>query len=268
MTCTKPIEIDGQLSYPCGKCIACRIQRTQEWSIRLMHEDRYWPTSSFLTLTYDEDHLPAGDSLDKEEFKLWLKRFGKSLERPWKYYAVGEYGDDEQFTQRPHYHLIAFGVDREDFKKHPHIKEKHTHATWENGFIDVEMVNYSTIKYVCGYIQKKLYGQMAVEEYGEREHVFALMSNGLGKQYALDNAEKIQKDQCIYFKGREHGVPRAYVKWLNIELDAYSQKNAEETHAELLRRFKIQKTREDDLQSFRLKQMRQREINKEKSHKR
>ena len=46
MRCTKPIRLmhlnhveypDGLL-VPCGKCLACRIARRQEWSMRVIHE--------------------------------------------------------------------------------------------------------------------------------------------------------------------------------------------------------------------------------------
>lgn len=76
MRCEKPIRLIKNLDtakYPeglevaCGKCIQCRIKRRSEWSMRMMLELGYWERSSFITFTYDDDHIPKNASLEKEE---------------------------------------------------------------------------------------------------------------------------------------------------------------------------------------------------------
>ena len=122
MYCVQPITIqvrpDGKalqnLEVPCGKCIGCRIAKRKEWSLRMLHELTYHPQSSFVTLTYDDYHLPPCCSLKKRHLQLFLKRLRKNLgERRIKYFACGEYGGQ---TMRPHYHAILFGsgLTRED----------------------------------------------------------------------------------------------------------------------------------------------------------
>lgn len=56
------------MDFPCGKCLACRIARTREWAVRIMHEMSEWEDSVFLTLTYDDDHIPDDQSLKKKTF--------------------------------------------------------------------------------------------------------------------------------------------------------------------------------------------------------
>ena len=56
MVCQHPINLGGQ-TFPCGRCVACKIQRTSQWTLRLMHELDYHITSSFVTLTYDDAHV-------------------------------------------------------------------------------------------------------------------------------------------------------------------------------------------------------------------
>lgn len=63
MNCTHPRTVRNPntrkwMDVPCGHCIACRIAKTKEWTIRLMMENDCWKESCFLTLTYDDDHLP------------------------------------------------------------------------------------------------------------------------------------------------------------------------------------------------------------------
>lgn len=43
---------------PCGKCEACRNRKAFAWSKRLELEEHCWKYTAFVTLTYDDDHLP------------------------------------------------------------------------------------------------------------------------------------------------------------------------------------------------------------------
>ena len=79
MYCVQPITIQvpikgikafQDLEVPCGRCIGCRIAKRKEWSLRMLHELTYHPQSSFITLTYDDYHLPTDNSLKKRQFLL------------------------------------------------------------------------------------------------------------------------------------------------------------------------------------------------------
>ena len=82
-----------------------------------MHEAQLHEHSCFVTLTYDEAHLPAGLSLDHRHFQLFMKRFREhALPAKIRFYMCGEYGD---INGRPHYHALVFGhfpVDRVFFR--------------------------------------------------------------------------------------------------------------------------------------------------------
>lgn len=218
VTCTKPIEINGQLDYPCGKCMACRIQRTQEWGTRLMHENQYHEHSIFLTLTYDEKHIPENGSLRKKELQDFIKRVRSDLHPlKIKHYSVGEYGEQ---TERSHYHLIIFGLqDNEETKKL-------IQQNWPKGLIHIGTVTIDSARYVAGYIQKKLYGKLAQQTYTVRgrEPPFMLCSQGLGKAWAVENRTYLMNNQGLTINGVQHGVPRYYVKILDLDLTAGSEK--------------------------------------------
>ena len=145
MQCTHPIRLGEGFVVPCGRCMACRVKRTEEWATRILHELSYWDCATFLTLTYDDDNVPIDGSLRKEELQLYLKRLRKRLDdRLIKYYAAGEYGDT---TKRPHYHLIVFGVDP--------VKDKEVmDKSWSKGYIYVGTVTHDSSKYVSSYVQK------------------------------------------------------------------------------------------------------------------
>lgn len=109
MICKKPYVAPGLVPFGCGSCLACRINRRRVWSHRIQLEALTHAHSSFWTLTYDDDHVPASGSLVPSHLRDFLKRYRKSIAPSrLRYFAVGEYGEQ---TQRPHYHVAAFGVD-------------------------------------------------------------------------------------------------------------------------------------------------------------
>ena len=42
----------AHFQLPCGKCLACRLERARQWAVRGFHEAQMHPHSSFITLTY------------------------------------------------------------------------------------------------------------------------------------------------------------------------------------------------------------------------
>lgn len=134
---------------PCGNCTECRLDYSREWANRLVLEslDHEFDTCFFVTLTYDDDHLPFFDFSDEvlfscfdkikdsnlddyhidhinnlidnqhstlrySDFQKFLKRLKSRLKynglsSDFRYYVAGEYG--EKF-RRAHYHAIFFGL--------------------------------------------------------------------------------------------------------------------------------------------------------------
>ena len=125
------------LDLPCGQCIGCRLERSRQWAVRCMHEASLYPENSFLTLTYDDAHLPVGRTLVKSDFQDFMKRLRKSIvPKRVRYYHCGEYG--EKF-QRPHYHALLFGYsspDRIIFSKRgfSHVYFQTMSRLWPQGY--------------------------------------------------------------------------------------------------------------------------------------
>lgn len=134
---------------PCGKCEACLSNRRNQWSFRLKQENRFSESSYFLTLTYDDEHLPKKGFVSKRDVQTFLKRLRKRIE-PFKirYYLISEYGPQ---TFRPHYHAILFDFPLTLKNKLDDILNK----SWNNGFIRVDPVNDARIHYVTSYMCDK-----------------------------------------------------------------------------------------------------------------
>jgi hypothetical protein len=58
----KNIALSG-LKIPCGQCIGCRLEYSRQWAMRCHHEASLHIFNSFITLTYDPEHLPQDGSL-------------------------------------------------------------------------------------------------------------------------------------------------------------------------------------------------------------
>lgn len=49
-----------ELKLPCGRCIGCRLDRSKQWAIRLMHEAQLHERTAFITLTYADRYVQGG----------------------------------------------------------------------------------------------------------------------------------------------------------------------------------------------------------------
>lgn len=198
----------GYTAYPCGQCIACRLNKVRDWTIRLMHEKKMHDKAVFLTLTYAPEHLPENGTLVKEDLQLFMKRLRKHVGKV-RFFACGEYG--EQY-QRPHYHLIIFGIDAEnivfkgkkwDFKKHGYWLNS---PLWKNGTMFIGDVSYGSCRYVASYVNKKLLGKDAARKYADMGKIpeFTLMSRrpGIGADF-LQSTKK-----CIKCKNVSSSVEK------------------------------------------------------------
>jgi len=203
------IGSDG-LSYdlvPCGKCFACRKERSQAWGLRLMLESIEHKDNVFLTLTYDELDVPYVTdgvnfykSLKKTDLQKFWKRLRKDLDYKISYYAVGEYGDE---TGRPHYHAIVFGLSA--------YERQIVQDNWTHGHVEVDSVDLASCYYVAGYCQKKLYDTDFPDVV---QKPFSCMSKGLAKIFVENNWKQMLDDGFIRYKGIKYPIPRYFWKMM------------------------------------------------------
>lgn len=192
---------DQPVKVPCGKCYGCLNQKSQEWAIRLYHESLLHEHNCFITLTYDDQHLPADGRISKKEMQNWLKRIRKEVQPlRLRYFLCGEYGER---TRRPHYHAILFGTDfRHDAVN---LTEKSWTSktlikSWQRGFIQVDECTPESCAYVAGYVQKKV---------GDKD-TFTLKSRNLGYKVLDEHVTDFQTG-VVPINGAEFPVPRAYI---------------------------------------------------------
>lgn len=245
MKCKNPFNIVNPktreiIKVPCGKCLYCRIRKRSEWALRLEHELQYWDKSVFVTLTYDDAHLPQNRSLKKEDLQKFFKRVRKAIyPKKIKYYACGEYGE---LNERPHYHAIMFGIGMDHCDRN-HIISCWPLCSWNRSIVKnaFGIVEKDSIRYVCQYVDKKLSGSLLETVYTKRgmENIFKIQSQGLGLRYAQDFEKKIRMSELTY-RGMKCSIPRYYLKKLAVDETELKAKAIETTSLEVSRLIDIE----------------------------
>ncbi len=215
----------GQLmTVPCGQCIGCRLERSRQWAIRIMHESSLHELSSFITLTYRPSKLPAYGTLVPWHFNKFIKRLRSRLHpHPIKYFHCGEYG--EKFS-RPHYHAIIFGFNFFDKVLYQEVNDQRYYQSqflddvWTHGKCIVGDVSFESAGYVARYCVKKVNGDRAYDHYwrpdpvtGEAHLVepeYATMSNGLGAGWFEKFGSDVFPRDEVVMRGCVSKPPRFY----------------------------------------------------------
>lgn len=170
-----PDDITEYIDMPCRSCPECYAQTRREWISRAVAEAQMHDRMCFLTLTYDDNHVPVAEMPDMDgvlmrhqtlqyrDFQLFMKRLRKHFKDvPIRFMCCGEYGSK---TYRPHYHAILYGIGLQDFPDLiVHNKNsqgdllyisKILDSIWQKGYILIGDCNVMTISYVAGYVDKK-----------------------------------------------------------------------------------------------------------------
>lgn len=233
------------LEVPCTKCVPCKKRRIQDWVFRMMQEEKVSSSSFFVTLTYDEQHLPYTKckypTLKISDIQNFIKRLRKlniiaykkykyfktpeskrqstyridCINKPIRYYAVGEYAP---LHKRPHYHLIIFNLENENSIP---IAWTCPISRVLIGNVHCGQVTQQSITYTTKYIDKER--KVPIHIYDKRTPEFSNMSQGLGRHYHLNkeiqayHQEDIKRLCATYPDGKQVALPRYYRKKLYTE---------------------------------------------------
>ena len=221
---------------PCGQCFGCRMRRRQDWAIRCMHENQlHGDVGQFLTLTYDDKHLPENGSLLKSDFQNFMKRVRKRVGPGLRFFMCGEYGDK---YLRPHYHALFFNYPYEDLVKCEETpfgtlyQSADLLSDWRLGRCVVGAVTLRSASYVARYCLKKVTGEKAEDHYKGRLPEYNDMSRrpGIGRDW-WNKYRKLESDYVV-MDGRKFASPRYYDKLMEEEFP-YVMRDLKAKRAEL-----------------------------------
>lgn len=251
-----PPVLVQNMQLPCGTCLGCRKRRAREWAHRAVHEASQHQYNSFVTLTYDDAHLPEGGDLQPRHLRAFLRRVRRAVtsrrRRPpgilgseLRFLCCGEYGEK---GDRPHYHALLFGVSFNDGK--PIGKDLFSSEALSQlwsvdgvplGFASFGGVSGRSAAYVAQYSLKKQGARQWSEYYGEgivKQPPFLRCSirPGIGARW-LEKYKQDTQHGYIVVDGQQFAVPRYYQKLLEVSdvglsrmARARAADHAEETH--------------------------------------
>lgn len=219
MSCSRPYYNDKILNLngdavpiPCGQCFCCRLDLQKKYCDRMFCAWHSHDVSAFVTFTYDDEHLIIKDgfcnaSLSKDDLHKYLDNIKHQLKNvDFEYFACGEYGDK---FNRPHYHVLFFGL---DYQYHRKFFEK----TWKKGLVKVLPCTSKAFKYVSKYIVKDTAFDNA--HYYDLGLVppFRKFSRGLGSKVFNQYLDDIFRFGYFVYKGRQIVVNRYYFNRLTL----------------------------------------------------
>lgn len=233
------------LDIPCGHCIECRINKSQEWATRSCLESLNYNNNYFVTLTYEDERIPILRTLSRQTGTIEnvsnlqyedIQQFLKNLRRYFKYHfnidnirflVSGEYGSK---FGRAHWHLLLFNCPLPDLK-FLKIQNGNIYYTsdiisqcWNNkGYNIVGNVEFCSSAYVARYVLKKFYGgfeneyQLACKQLGVQPQNAELIQMsrrpGLAFEYFRNNIttqDFINANKIILENGRKSKIPRYF----------------------------------------------------------
>jgi len=209
------------LKVRCGSCNDCRLNHARTWAVRCMLHASMFERSCFITLTYDDDHLPVGNSLDKRVFQKFMKRLRKKFGNGISYFHCGEYGGERG---RPHYHALLFGIDFPDMYLWKHtgksdiFRSDSLEKLWTFGFSSIGELTFDSAAYVARYTLKKSRGAEAWIDYVDsstglvRSPEYITMSNGIAKSWFEKYCSDVYPHDFLYIKGRKFRPPKYFDK--------------------------------------------------------
>lgn len=245
MACAKPFlrrlrrrGVDLLIPIPCGHCFACRRDKIRMWQDRLCFEAVGKP-STFLTLTYDDNHMPKDKSVHLEDWQRFHDRLRHVKGVPkYKYFVTSEYGS---VNYRPHMHVCLINFDWQRFELYSAID----HAWEQKGFFSCSSLSPGRIRYTLKYMSKELSGDYKNDyELLGLKPLFHTMSKGIGRDWFFRNIESIREHKGYFLDGKLRPLPRywkdlllasedlsnhdflkQFQKWFDRASDVTSQKN-------------------------------------------
>lgn len=219
-------DVTNSLLLSCGRCVGCRLERARQWSVRIMHEASLYEDNCFLTLTYDDDHVPEDGSLRYGDFQSFMRRLRRKIGAV-RFFMCGEYGDQ---LGRPHFHAGLFGTafreDRYVWRKggagHQLYRSPTLERLWPFGSCEIGELTTQSAAYMARYTFKKVTGNPADDHYrridpdtGEVSYLepeFAHMSlkPGIGARWFERFHSDVYPHDRVVVKGVKSRPPRYY----------------------------------------------------------
>lgn len=167
----KPTALTYEIPLPCGYCLECVLEKAKQWSIKCSAEAKMHSKKCFVTLSYNNEHLPHTEeglnTLKIKDLQDFFKRLLKhnpecKIRRFWSA-EYGYTGTRASNGGNPHYHCVIFGYVPNDLVPRKYHKDgdywdyksKSLMKIWGKGFVVVSEVTPESAGYTARYTMKK-----------------------------------------------------------------------------------------------------------------
>lgn len=238
MSCINPLSVStrchnqvNNIIVPCGHCLNCLVKKQSQIEFlakkELLENYKLGKSATFLTLTYDDKHIPINENgfvtLRRKDLQDFIKNMRRQIEYhnfnlQFKYLYCGEYGDGSHSTtesgistNRPHYHLIFIGLSPEQTKLF-------TRKLWKHGLCDIGPLGAGGIRYLCKYMMKSTPDKdvKALRELCGQQNPFFYHSVGLAKTWINKNLDKIVEDNFTFnLNGKRYLFPKYVLQYVS-----------------------------------------------------
>lgn len=237
---------------PCGHCAGCKLSASSSWANRMEMELPYHKNAWFLTLTYDNEHVPwsynsglgvdmgTGEvmvenlTLNYEDMQGFWKRLRRNIDyhkrgdsKNLMYFQCGEYGGQ---THRPHYHAIVYDlpIKPEELKEYKrkngavYYNVDWITKIWGMGHVVIAPAEWKAMAYTARYTTKKVYGRESKKYYEEMgilpERCNMSLKPAIGARYYEEHKDEIYRKDKIQLKnGKVCKPPRYFDKLFDLE---------------------------------------------------
>lgn len=257
----KNLSLYGGVPYHievgCGKCAECQKQMQSEWYFRAYYESKWTFDNGgyvyFDTLTYAPKDLPMmsdiipqlkGRLIDNscfnhEHYRLFFVNLRRQLEyhgfdvkNKLKYFLTSEYGVDDRYTHRPHYHVLFYIKDdsisplklsefiakcwkygRTDGLPYKGAKYVLDH-TFGRGYNSDEVHMQTICNYVAKYVTKDNKFQKVIDS-----RINAVVQNfygGVLSEYEEEKMKKLKKEMNQFHR-QSHGFGEMFFMYNDMD---------------------------------------------------
>lgn len=152
------------------------------------------------------------NTLNRKDLTNYIKRIRAEMQRnndrkEIKILYCGEYGND---NYRSHYHLIIFGLSKEE-------ATMYSKGAWKEGMQEIGALGQGGIRYLIDYINKSQDYKLRNELYEKRgvEKPFIYHSINFGKKWIDENSDELVKNDFTYWvKGEKRLIPTQVIKYI------------------------------------------------------
>lgn len=240
MSCISPISLriktlTGNIKgveVPCGHCLNCMVKKQSAIEFlakkELLSNYQKGKSASFVTLTYDDNHIPINENgfttLYRKDVQNFIKNMRRQIEYhkqniEFKYLYCGEYGDGSHSnsrsgvsTCRPHYHVVFIGLSPEQVRYY-------TKKLWRFGLCDIGPLSAGGIRYLCKYMTKAIPDKdvKALRKLCNVQNPFFYHSIGMAKDWIDKHLwDIVEHDFTFNLNGKIQLFPQYILRYVSV----------------------------------------------------